>query len=145
VLQKRDARIAGDYVSYVQAWQARGLVYIRTPAASGRGNAKAAPKRVGPPGAAEDRIEAGVLHLPSLQRRGLILREDRYNVVTRAPTVGTDSVVPDSKREKGVHARYALLGTRSTGGGRRPSDRLGTVPIGPPLALAARCGPGLTH
>ena len=39
----------------------------------------------------------------------LILREDCYNVVTPAPTVGNDSVVPDSKREKGVHARYALL------------------------------------
>src|SRR5215212_1326909 len=70
-------------------------------------------------------------------------REDCYNVVTRAPTVGNDSVVPDSKRERGVHARYALLGTRSAGGGRRPGDRLGAVPIGPPLALAASHGPGL--
>src|SRR5215208_1463404 len=75
----------------------------------------------------------------------LILREDCYNVVTRAPTVGNDLLVPDSKRERGVHARYALLGTCSAGGGRRPGDRLGAVPIGPPLALAARCGPGLTH
>src|SRR5829696_7394535 len=47
--------------------------------------------------------------------------------------------------EGGVHARYALLGTRSAGDGRRPGYRLGAVPIGPPLALAARCGPGLTH
>src|SRR5215211_1202428 len=75
----------------------------------------------------------------------LILREDCYNDVTCAPTVGNDCVVPDSKRERGVHARYALLGTRSAGGGRRPGDRLGAVSIGPPLALAARCGPGLTH
>src|SRR5215217_721761 len=74
----------------------------------------------------------------------LILREVCYNVVTRAPTVGNDAVVPDSKRERGVHARYALLGTRNAGGGRRPGDRLGAVPISPPLALAARCGPGLT-
>jgi hypothetical protein len=47
--------------------------------------------------------------------------------------------------EGGVHARYALLGTRSAGDGRRPGDRLGAVPIGPPLALAASRGPGLTH
>src|SRR5215208_6735025 len=97
------------------------------------------------PSAAEDSIVAGVLHLASLQRSALILREDSYNVVTRAPAVGNDLLVPDSKRERGVHARYALLGIRSAGGGRRPGDRLGAVPIGPPLALAARCGPGLTH
>src|SRR5215216_7797391 len=93
--------------------------------------------------AARGIIEAGVLHLASLQRGSLILREDCYNVVTRAPTVGNDSVVPDSKRERGVHAHYALLGTRSAGDGRRPGDRLGAVPIGPPLALAASRGPGL--
>src|SRR5215217_4880090 len=81
----------------------------------------------------------------SLQRGSVILREDCYNVVTKAPTLGNDSVVPDGKRERGVHARYALLGTRSAGGGRSPGDRLGAVPVGPPLALAARCGPGLTH
>src|SRR5215208_3125340 len=92
--------------------------------------------------AAKGIIEAGVLHL---ERRGLIFRESCYNVVTRAPTVGNDSVVPDSKRERGVHARYALLGTRSAGGGRRPDDRLGAARIGPPLALAASRGPGLTH
>jgi hypothetical protein len=97
------------------------------------------------PSAAQDSVVAGVLHLASLQRGSLILREDCYNVVTRAPTVGNDSVVPDSKRERGVHARYALLGTRRAGGGRRPDDRLGAVPIGPPLALAASRGPGLTH
>jgi hypothetical protein len=95
--------------------------------------------------AAKGIIEAEVLHLTSLQRGSLILREDCYNVVTPAPTVGNDSVVPDSKRERGVHARYALLGTRSAGGGRRPGDRLGAVPIGPPLvALAASRGPGWT-
>ena len=52
---------------------------------------------------------AGVLHLASLQRRGLIVREDCYNVVTRAPTVGNDCVVPDSKRERGVHACAMLF------------------------------------
>ena len=98
--------------------------------------AKAAPDRS--KGAARGIIEAGIIHLASLQRGNLILREDCYNVVTRAPTVGKDSVVPDSKRERGVHALYALLGTRSAGGGRRPGDRLGAVRIGPPLALAAR-------
>src|SRR5215218_10521867 len=92
--------------------------------------------------AAKGIIKAGVLHLASLQRGSLTLREDCYNVVTRAPTVGNDCVVPDSKRERGVHARYALLGTRSAGGGRRPGDRLGAVSIGPPLALAASHGPG---
>jgi hypothetical protein len=85
------------------------------------------------------------LHLASLQRGSLILREDCYNVVTKAPTVGTDSVVPNSKRERGVHARYALLGTRSAGDSRRLGHCVGAVPVGPPLALAARCGPGLTH
>jgi hypothetical protein len=63
-----------------------------------------------------------------------------------APTVGTDSVVQDSKRERGVHApRYAVLGTRSSGGSRRPGSGLGLVPVGPPLALAASRGPGVTH
>jgi hypothetical protein len=51
-------------------------------------------------GAAKGIIEAGVLHLTSPQRGSLILREDCYNVVTRAPNVGNDSVVPDSKRER---------------------------------------------
>src|SRR5215207_3415627 len=82
--------------------------------------------RRGPSGA-EGGIEAGVLHLASQRRGSLILREDCYNVVTRAPTVGNDCVVPDSKRERGVHARYALLGTRSAGGGRRPGHRLGAL------------------
>jgi hypothetical protein len=89
---------------------------------------------------------AGVLHLASLQRGSLILRESSYNVVTPAPTVGNDLVVPDSKRERGGHARYALLlGTRSAGGGRRPGLCGRTVTVGPPLALAASRGPGLTH
>ena len=59
--------------------------------------------------AARDIIKAGVLHLALLKRRGLILREDCYNVVTRAPTVGNDAAVPDSKRERGVHARAMLF------------------------------------
>src|SRR5215213_3197037 len=92
--------------------------------------------------AAKESIEAGVLHLASLQRGSLTLREDCYNVVTCPPTVGNDLLVPDSKRERGVHARYALLGTRSAGGGRCPHDRLGAVPFGPPLALAGSYGPG---
>jgi hypothetical protein len=103
---------------------------------------RAAPRR-GPQSAAKGIIEAGVLHLASLQRGSPILREDCYNVVTRAPTVGNDSVVPDSKRERGGYARYALLGTRSAGDGRRPGARLGAVPIGPPLALAASRGGSL--
>ena len=57
------------------------------------------------PSAAEDSIVAEVLHLASLQRGSLILREDCYNVVTTTPTVGNDSVVPDSKRERGGYAR----------------------------------------
>jgi hypothetical protein len=32
-----------------------------------------------------------------------------YNAVTRAPTVGNDLLVPDSKRERGVHARSMLF------------------------------------
>jgi hypothetical protein len=39
----------------------------------------------------------------------LSTREDCYNVVTKAPTVGNDSVVPDSKRERGVYARAMLF------------------------------------
>jgi hypothetical protein len=99
----------------------------------------------GEPARPSDSIVAGIIHLTSLQRGSLILREDCYNVVTCASTVSNDCVVPDSKRERGGYARYALLGTRSAGGGRRPGDRLGAVPIGPPLALAASHGPGLTH
>jgi hypothetical protein len=41
--------------------------------------------------------------------RSLTLREDCYNVVTRAPTAGNDLLVPDSKRERGVHARAMLF------------------------------------
>jgi hypothetical protein len=58
---------------------------------------------------AKESIEAGVLHLASLQRGSLTLREDCYNVVTCPPTVGNDCVVPDSKRERGVHARAMLF------------------------------------
>jgi hypothetical protein len=76
--------------------------------ASGRGKAKAA-LRGGPKSAAKGIIEAGVLHLASLQQRGPILREDCYNVVRRAPTVGNASVVPDSKREREGHARAMLF------------------------------------
>jgi hypothetical protein len=52
---------------------------------------------------------AGIIHLASLQRGSLILRQDCRNVVRTAPSVGTDSVVPDSKRERGVHARAMLF------------------------------------
>jgi hypothetical protein len=74
-----------------------GGSHVRTtesPVQRGEG-AKRRPRcRMGPPSAAEDSIEAGILNL---ERRDLILREDCYNVVTRAPTVGNDSVVPASK------------------------------------------------
>jgi hypothetical protein len=50
-----------------------------------------------------------ILHLALLQRGSLILREDCYNVVTKAPTLGNYLVVPDSKRERGVHARAMLF------------------------------------
>jgi hypothetical protein len=73
-----------------------------------RAQVKAAPRRA-PKSAAKGIIEAGVLHLASLQRGNLILRESCYNVVTCAPTVGNDCVVPASKRERGVHARAMLL------------------------------------
>jgi hypothetical protein len=43
----------------------------------------------------------------------------------------------DSERERGVHARYALLGNRSALGIRRPGHRGRTVPFGPPMALGA--------
>ena len=46
---------------------------------------------MGPPSAAEDSIEAGILNL---ERRDLILREDCYNVVTRAPTWVTTVLYP---------------------------------------------------
>jgi hypothetical protein len=71
--------------------------------------AKRRPRQKGSKSAAKSIIEAGVLHLASRQRRGLILREDCYNAVTRAPTVGNDPIVPDSKRERGVHARAMLF------------------------------------
>jgi hypothetical protein len=57
------------------------------------GKVKAAPGR-GPQSAAKGIIKAGVLHLASLQRRGLILRESCYNVVTRAPTWVTTVLYP---------------------------------------------------
>jgi len=71
--------------------------------------AKRRPRRTVGTSAAKGIIEAGILHLASLQRSALILREDCYNAVTRAPTVGNDPVVPDSKRERGVHARAMLF------------------------------------
>src|SRR5215217_51130 len=61
---------------------------------------RAAPRR-GPKSAAEDSIEAGVLHLASLQRGSLILRESCYNVVTRAPNVGNDSLLYPTASERG--------------------------------------------
>jgi hypothetical protein len=68
------------------AWCARptGDRYVRTtddPAQRIKGaKLKAAPDRS--KGAARGIIEARVLHLASLQRGSLILREDCYNVVT---------------------------------------------------------------
>jgi hypothetical protein len=84
----------------------------------------------------------GVSHLA--QRRGLILRESCYNIATRAPTVGKDSVVPDSKRQRGVHARYALLGTRSAGGDRRPGDRLGGCTYWPAAGFSSEPRAGVS-
>ena len=46
-------------------------------------------------------IEAGVLHLASLQRGSLILREDCYNVVTWTSTVGNDSLLYPTASERG--------------------------------------------
>ena len=43
---------------------------------------------------------AGIIHLASLQRGSLILREDCYNVVTRAPTVGNDCVLYPTASER---------------------------------------------
>src|SRR5215213_8181783 len=87
-------------------------------------------------------IKAGVLHLASLQRGSLILAQIATTLLQeRLPWV-TIVLYPTASESWGVHARYALLGTRSAGGGRRPGDRLGDVPIGPPLALAASRGPG---
>jgi hypothetical protein len=56
--------------------------------------------RMGPPSAAKGIIEAGVLHLASLQRGSLILRESCHNVVTRASTVGNDSVLYPTASER---------------------------------------------
>jgi hypothetical protein len=79
-----------------------GVVMIASPEVPrNEEGAKRRPRQKGSKSAAKGIIEAGVLHLASRQRRGLILREDCYNAVTRAPTVGNDPVVPDSKRERG--------------------------------------------
>jgi len=45
-------------------------------------NAKGRAKKGCPKSAAEDIIEAEIIHLASLQRGSLILRENCYNVVT---------------------------------------------------------------
>jgi hypothetical protein len=135
---------------YRLAWCARptGDRYVRTtdaPAQRFRGAMRRPRQGGAPEKRGQGHCRGWGLHLASLQRGSLILREDCYNVVTRASTVGNDCVAPDSKRERGGHARYALLGTRSALGSRRTGHCGRTVPIGPPLALAARCGPGLTH
>src|SRR5215217_1835236 len=44
-----------------------------------------------------------------------------------------------------MHTSYALLGSRGALGSSRPGHCGRPVPIGPPLALAASRGPGLTH
>ncbi len=51
--------------------------------------------------------------------------------------MGSDCDVPDRERGEKVHTSYALLGSRSAGDTKRPGNRLGVVPVGPPLALAA--------
>ena len=77
----------------------------------------------------------------------LILREGIATTLLqeRLPWVTMLLYPTASKRGRRACSRYALLGTRRAGDGRRPGDRLGTVPIGPPLALVASRGPGLTH
>src|SRR5215210_5399099 len=63
---------------------------------------RAAPRKVSQgSGAAKDSIVARVLHLASLQRGSLILRQSCYNVVTRAPTVGNDSLLYPTASERG--------------------------------------------
>jgi hypothetical protein len=98
---------------------------------------------MGLPSAADESMEAGVLHLEHSVEVLSFARIATTFLHERLPWV-TILLYPTAS-ERGGYARYALLGTRSAGGGRRPGDRLGAVPIGPPLALAARCGPGLTH
>ena len=79
-----------------------------------------------PKSAAKGIIEAGIIHLASLQRGSLILREDCYNVVTRAPTVGDDSLLYPTASERGecmlamlfwVLAALAVVGTLAIVGG----------------------------
>src|SRR5215217_2220892 len=83
----------------------------------------------------------GVQHLE--HREGVLSFARIATTLLHAPLLWVTMLLyPTASESWGVHARYALLGTRSAGGGRRPGDRLGDVPIGPPLALAASYGPG---
>jgi hypothetical protein len=91
--------------------------------------------------AAKGIIEAGVSHLEHSENVLSFARIATTLLQERLPWVTILCCTRQQARE-GRHARYALLGTRSAGGGRRPSDRLGAVPFGPPLALAASHGPG---
>src|SRR5215218_7492008 len=90
-------------------------------------------------------IKAWVLHLEHSEGVLSFARIATTLLHERLPWVTILCCTRQQARERGVHARYALLGTRNAGGGRRPGDRLGAVPVGPPLALAASHGPGLTR
>src|SRR5215212_1916762 len=95
--------------------------------------------------AARGIIEAGFLHLELRCSEGVLsfARIATTLLQERLPWVTT--LLYPTASERGVHARYALLGSRSALGSRRLCHCGRTVPIDPPLALAARCGPGLTH
>src|SRR5215208_3322309 len=88
----------------------------RRPCATRRGRkAKGRAYVGGHEGATKGFVEAGVLHLVSLQRGSLILREDCYNVVTRAPTVGNDCVLYPTASER----RECMLALCSSGYSQR--------------------------
>jgi|SRR5215208_7766272 len=114
----------------------------RGPAQRTNGQSAGRAQEGNPKSAAQDSIEAGVIDLASLQRGNLILARIATTLLhERLPWV-TIVLYPTASESWEVYARYALLGTRSAGGGRRPGHCVGVVPIGPPLALAASYGPG---
>jgi hypothetical protein len=105
------------------------------------------PGQVPPPGMVTERLALRTTGVSHLAQRGVICfaRIATTLLHERLPWVTTLCCTRQQAREGSACSRYALLGTGSAGGGRHPSDRLRAVPIGPPLALAASRGPGLTH
>ena len=105
--QTKDAHPQGILCARSRNWHREGL------RASGQGIAKAAPRRVHRESAAKDSIEAGLLRLASLQRgsEGVLsfARIATTSLQERLPWVTTVCVVPDSKRERGVHALAMLF------------------------------------